>query len=196
MSYWVGALGALLFLCVFLVDGATRPGYSSVRHTVSALALGPRGWLQRANFVVGGASITWGGAGMLTSGDHLLLGVAVTALGLGLVASVVPMDPMRGYPPGTAEADPEEFTAAHALHDGAGALVFLALPVVSAVSAFALPGITWTVGAALMTVVLVAAMAAFERGWREDSPTTGVAQRAVLLPGLVWVATVLLALRG
>lgn len=196
MTHWIGAVGAALFVTIFLVDGATRPGYSPTRHTVSALALGPRGWLQRANFLVNGAAITTGAVGLLTSGDHRMLAMVLTIFGLGLVASVVPMDPMRGYPPGAPDGDPAEFSAAHSLHDGAGAIVFFALPVITVVSAFALPGIIWTVGAVVVTIVLMAALAAFQRGWQEDSPTTGTAQRAVLVPGLLWVAAVFLALGG
>lgn len=46
-----GALGAPLFVAVFLVEGARREGYDPMREPVSSLALGPRGWVQRANFV-------------------------------------------------------------------------------------------------------------------------------------------------
>src|SRR5690606_4998179 len=123
MAYWTGALGAVLFVLVFLVDGATRPGYSPTRHTVSALALGPRGWLQRASFVLCGAAITGSAAWLLVSGDHRTLGLVLTVLGLGLVASVVPMAPMRGYPPSAPDRDPTELSTAHAVHDVAGAAV-------------------------------------------------------------------------
>ena len=193
MPYWVGAAGAVLFVAVFTLDGMTRPGYSPSRHTVSALALGPRGWLQRANFVIGGAAITGAAVTLLTSGEHRMLGLVLTMFGLGLVVSVVPMDPMRGYPPGTPEGDPEEFSTAHAVHDGAGMLVFFALPVIAGVSAFALPGIVWTVVGLLVAVILLAGLAAFDRAWREDSPTTGTAQRSALVPGLLWVAVIFLA---
>lgn len=193
MPYWIGALGATLFVVVFLLDGMTRPGYSPTRHTVSALALGPRGWLQQANFVLCGAAVTASAVGLLVSGDHRMLGLVLTIFGLGLVVSVVPMDPMRGYPPGTPDRDPKELSTAHAVHDGAGAAVFFALPVISAVSAFALPGIGWTVGAVLVTIALMAALTAFNRAWEEDSPTTGTVQRAVLVPGCLWVAAVFVA---
>ncbi|HEX6236677.1 MAG TPA: DUF998 domain-containing protein [Acidimicrobiales bacterium] len=49
---WGGAAGAVGFVMVFLVDGATRPGYSPARHPVSALSLGSRGWVQVTSFVV------------------------------------------------------------------------------------------------------------------------------------------------
>lgn len=194
MANWVGAIGATLFVVVFLIDGVTRPDYSPTRHPVSALALGPRGWIQRANFVVCGAAITAGALGMLTGGGHRMLALALVVLGLGLVASVLPMDPMRGYPPGAPEGDPEEFSAAHAMHDGAGAIVFFALPVIAGISAFALPGLGWTITAALMTILLLAALAAFDREWKEGSATAGTAQRRFLVPGLIWVAIIFLAL--
>lgn len=193
MAPWIGALGAAAFVAVFLVDGATRPGYSPTRHTVSALALGPRGWLQRTNFVVCGAAIAAGSVGLLLDGEHRMLSLALTILGLGLVASVIPMDPMRGYPPGTPEGDPAEFSRAHAMHDGAGAVVFFSLPVIAGISAFALPGVIWTVAGIVLTLVLMATLSAFTRGWSEDSPTTGTAQRAALVPGLLWVAAIFLA---
>lgn len=194
MANWVGAIGATFFVLVFLIDGATRPGYSPTRHPVSALALGPRGWVQRANFVACGAAITAGALGVLTGGGHRMLALALVVLGLGLVASVVPMDPMRGYPPGAPEGEPEEFSAAHSMHDGAGAIVFFALPVIAGISAFALPGFGWTITAALMTILLLATLAAFDRAWKEGSATAGTAQRRFLVPGLVWVAMIFLAL--
>jgi hypothetical protein len=49
-----GALGPLLFAVTYTIDGATRPGYDALRDTVSALSLGPGGWIQIANFVVFG----------------------------------------------------------------------------------------------------------------------------------------------
>jgi hypothetical protein len=50
-----GVVGGPLFVAVFLVEGATRAGYDSLRHPFSSLALGDSGWMQIANFVVAGA---------------------------------------------------------------------------------------------------------------------------------------------
>ena len=50
-----GIVGPLLFIVVFLVEGATRPGYSAWRNFVSELALSNEGWQQIANFLVCGA---------------------------------------------------------------------------------------------------------------------------------------------
>ena len=49
-----GVVGPLLFIVVFLVEGATRPGYSVWRNFVSELALSDQGWEQIANFIVCG----------------------------------------------------------------------------------------------------------------------------------------------
>ena len=49
-----GAIGPLLFIVIFLIEGATRPGYSVWQDAVSALELGEGGWMQSATFNVCG----------------------------------------------------------------------------------------------------------------------------------------------
>ena len=92
-------------MIVFLIEGATRPGYGARRHYVSQLSLGEGGWMQIANFLLcgllslcfalglrrtlqGSTGATWG---------PLLL--AVFGLGL-IVAGIFVTDPALGYPPG------------------------------------------------------------------------------------------------
>lgn len=45
-----GAIGPILFILVFLIEGATRPGYSAWHKFVSDLRVGNQGWVQIANF--------------------------------------------------------------------------------------------------------------------------------------------------
>jgi hypothetical protein len=52
-----------VFVAVFLAEGAARDGYRPLRHPVSSLALGPRGWIQAGNFAVTGAMLLSGAAG-------------------------------------------------------------------------------------------------------------------------------------
>lgn len=52
-----GVAGTLLFLAIYLIEGATRPGYSALRGTISSLSFGPEGWIQRANFLLCGLSV-------------------------------------------------------------------------------------------------------------------------------------------
>ncbi|RZU62766.1 DUF998 domain-containing protein [Zhihengliuella halotolerans] len=192
MAFLVGAGGAVLFVVVFLLDGLTRPGYSPTRQTVSALALGPRGWIQTANFLVCGASMAAGGSAVVLAGQYLL-GALLAVFGLGLVVSgVFRMDPMRGYPPGTPDADPAAFSRQHQLHDHAGAVVFFSLPVTAVVGAFVLPGLMWKVATVAVVIILVLALNAFSRDWEADAPRTGLAQRAFIVPGCLWIAGVFL----
>jgi len=54
LAAWAGILGPALFVLVFTLEGALRPGYNALSTYVSALSLGPRGWIQMTNFVVFG----------------------------------------------------------------------------------------------------------------------------------------------
>ncbi len=47
--------GSVLFNATFLIDGAFRPGYGTLRQPMSALSLGHGGWVQVTNFIVFGA---------------------------------------------------------------------------------------------------------------------------------------------
>jgi hypothetical protein len=190
----LGAVGALAFLLGSTVDGLTRPGYSLVRHPVSALALGTRGWLQSLTFVLCGALIAAGGAGVWSA--SWLLGAGVIVLGLGLVASgIYPMDPARGYPPGTPDGDPPSFSRRHIRHDQAGAVVFFTMPVLPLVAALtsALPApLRWV--SALAAAVVAVGVGAFTKAWEANSPRAGLAQRLALAGGLGWLAAMLLVL--
>lgn len=53
---WAGIIGPVLFVGVFMIEGWLRPGYDSKGMFVSALSLGPRGWIQIVNFVFVGVS--------------------------------------------------------------------------------------------------------------------------------------------
>jgi hypothetical protein len=117
---------------VFLLEGAVREGYRPLRHPVSSLALGPRGWIQAANFTVAGTMLLAGAAGLLRAGDAVVGSQAVPPLigaaGAGLIASAVfTTDPVSGYPPGTPDA-PARPSRAGTAHNLAAVPVFLGLP--------------------------------------------------------------------
>ncbi|AEF42321.1 DUF998 domain-containing protein [Hoyosella subflava] len=189
----IGAVGTVGFAVVFLVDGWTRTGYRWLRHPVSALALGDRGWVQTTNFAVSGAMIAAGGVGAL--GVSVLLGGSITLLGLALIASgIFPMDAMRGYPPGTTDTTPTTFTRRHLWHDRAGAVVFLLLPVLPAIAAVT-ADFGWAVRtySALTSVLAVVLVHRFTTAWESDAPRTGLWQRAALILVLSWLAAVCVA---
>ncbi len=127
-----GLAAGPVFVTVFLIDGATREGYRPSRHPVSSLALGPRGWVQAANFAVTGTLFLAGAAGLRRADDRALSARAGQALigaaGAGLIGSAVfTADPVSGYPPGTPDAlvRPSRTGMAHTL---AAVPVFAGLP--------------------------------------------------------------------
>src|SRR6266508_2010580 len=100
-----GVIGPVLFVVVFLVEGATRPGYDPMRMFVSLLSLSDLGWQQIANFVVSGALVLGGAVGLrrvFTEGPGsrwgpILIGVAGVGM---MLAGVFVTDAGYGYPPG------------------------------------------------------------------------------------------------
>lgn len=196
-----GAAGAVLFVVVFLVDGATRAGYSPTRHPVSALALGGRGWVQTASFLVtGGAMGAFAlgvrhalGPGLATAWGSLLLAVFAA----GLVASgVFLMDAPAGYPPGEPGGGPTTWHGT--AHQIAGLVVFTALPAAALVLAARFrttPGLEWlgitSVGAGVLTAALAAAFAAVDEA---GGTAAGLLQRAAIIVGWGWIALVSITL--
>ena len=191
-----GAAGAVAFVMVFLVDGATRPGYSPARHPVSALSLGSQGWVQVTSFVVTGVLMVALAAGLRRSWrpERAVWGPALIAVfGAGLVVSgVFAMDPALGYPPGAPAGVPHAPSAGHQVHDLAGLAVFLSLPAAALVLAGrfrASPGgRAWAIYSAATGLAVLALFAGFAVAWEHESSTVGLVQRATILVGWTWVA--------
>lgn len=187
----VGAAGAWLFVAVALLDGVTRPGYDPVRQPVSALALGARGWVQTTNFVVSGLLITTSALGIHRATDGFWLAGLVAVFGLALVASgVFPMDPMRGYPPGTPEGDPPTTSRRHQLHDHAGAAVFGSLPLCAVAAALTLDEPAWVAYSVVTVITFTVGAGWFATTWENDDPRTGLIQRLAIVPGWIWLGLV------
>lgn len=97
--------GSLLFALTYLIEGATRPDYNAWQQAVSALSLGPDGWMQQVNFIVFGLI----SIGMAFVNHKLLKGGrgatwypifrALEGIGL-LVDGIFSQDPAPGYPKG------------------------------------------------------------------------------------------------
>src|SRR2546425_13214700 len=100
-----GVVGPLLFIVVFLIEGATRPGYSAWRHFVSQLATGPAGWMQVANFLVFGSLMLAFAAGLrqaLRPGRASIAAPIFVGLfgSIMIVAGIFVTDPALGNPVG------------------------------------------------------------------------------------------------
>ncbi len=126
LALWAGVIGPALFVLVFLLEGALRPGYNALNTYVSALSLGPRGWIQIANFLLFGGlllAFTWALRGVFPSGKASRGGVILLAIiGIGYLASgPFVMDPM-GTPL-------SEATWHGTTHGILGGIVFLLMPI-------------------------------------------------------------------
>ena len=115
-----GTVGGLLFTAAYLVEGATRAGYDGLAEPISALSLGPGGWMQRLNFAgfgvllaasaLGWRAVLGGGPGSVAY--PLLRGIA----GVGLVMDgLLSQDPEPGYPPGARAVPPSLHGQLHTL---------------------------------------------------------------------------------
>ena len=100
-----GTAGGLVFTAAYLAEGATRLGYAALAEPISALSLGPGGWVQRLSFIVFGAAMAASAVGWRTVLRGGPGGTAYPLLrviaGLGLVLDgLFSQDPAPGYPPG------------------------------------------------------------------------------------------------
>ncbi|HKW59716.1 MAG TPA: DUF998 domain-containing protein [Candidatus Dormibacteraeota bacterium] len=198
---YAGVVGPLLFIVVFLLEGATRPGYSAWRHYVSQLATGDFGWMQVLNFLVGGMLVLAFAAGLGHAlrgtrgsiGAPVLFGLFAIAL---LVAGVFSTDPALGYPVGAAPVH----TVHGAIHGFAGLAAFSTLPVAAFVMAWHFgsePGAgRWrlyslAVGLVIIVFFIASTVASTMDGlgtWH-NAPT-GFFQRIAIITGWTWIAMV------
>jgi hypothetical protein len=105
------ALGWVAFTATFLIAGAARPGYDPWREAISALSLGPGGWVQQANFIGLGALLVvsaFGWRQALQPGTAARAYPVLKALtGISLIgAGFFAQDPAPGYPPGAIQTAP------------------------------------------------------------------------------------------
>jgi len=193
---WAGPL----FTATFLAEGAARDGYRPLRHPVSSLALGPRGWVQTANFAVTGVLCLAGAAGLRRTGE-LLAGcrsgpIMIAAAGAGLIgAAAFRTDPVGGYPPGTPEG-PATFSHVGLAHNLAAIPVFLGLPAAAASYGWR----SWRAGqpgfaiyCAATAVTMPVAMALAGAGFSQSSRLReygGLFQRASIITGFAWLTAV------
>jgi hypothetical protein len=193
-----GMIAGPAFVAVFLAEGAARDGYRPLRHPVSSLALGPRGWIQAGNFAVTGAMLLSGAGGLARGAGPAAGGRAVPALigaaGAGLVAAAVfATDPVSGYPPGTPDALPEP-SRAGAAHNLAAIPVFFGLPA----AALACGWRSWRRGqrgfgvySAGTGISMLATMALASAGFGQSPRLVnlgGLFQRASIITGFAWLS--------
>jgi hypothetical protein len=186
-----------VFVAAFLVEGAVRDGYRPLRHPVSSLALGSRGWIQTGNFAVAGTLFLAGAAGLARASDPGASRRAAPALigaaGAGLIgAALFPTDPVSGYPPQTPDALTEPSRTGTA-HNIAAVPVFFGLPA----AALAVSWRSWRAGqrgfglySAGTAVTMLATMALAAAGFGQSPRFVhlgGLFQRASIITGFAWL---------
>ena len=196
-----GAIGPVLFVIAFLIEGATRPGYDAVRTTISTLSWGDQGWMQIGAFLlfgvltlafaVGIARALGGGIAVVAAAG--LLGVAGAGL---IVAGLFLTDPIFGYPP-----TPPGYVAPSlhgTIHNLASLIIFLAIPAACLVLTPRLGrdpgGRGWALFSAVSGVVMLLLLAWFFQSVTAETHAAGagphiagLAERAVSLVGCGWL---------
>jgi uncharacterized protein DUF998 len=192
-----GAIGGPLFVLVFLVEGARRDGYDPMREPVSSLALGQRGWIQRANFVGTGllmlafadglrqtSAATPGGSRL---GPRLVATYAIGLIGAGIFVTEAPADAVAERP-GARPAGLEG-----TLHVAFSVQVFAALSAAALVYArwFAMHGRqSLARGSALVGALVPAGIMVFGRAQGREDPlgrAAGLIQRLTIALGWGWL---------
>jgi len=201
-----GVVGPLLFIVVFLIEGATRPGYSAWHNYVSSLSTSNQGWEQIVNFLMCGLLVLGFAVGLrqvLRTGRSAVWGpILFGVFGLALVtAGIFVTDGSLGYPPGTTTSGPQ--TLHGTIHGVAGLVTFFSLAITCFVMARRFAGDPnwkgWALASILVGIALIVLFIAFttvsaldESGVLPNSPT-GLLQRIAIILGWGWMA--LLALR-
>jgi hypothetical protein len=203
LATWAGSVGPALFVATFTIEGWHRPGYDERSMFISALALGPRGWIQSLNFVVIGVLFilfTRGIAAEFREGKASRAGPALlTISGVSFLASgPLVMDP--------ASTPRDQMSLHGTLHGVFGALVFSLSPASCFVFLRRFRGDPrwrwlhpWTLAAAAIIVAavgtqVVATKPPFAPNWL--SAWGGLIQRAALITYLAWVFAFSVGLRS
>jgi hypothetical membrane protein len=195
-----GILGSAMFVTVFAIEGALRPGYRPLSTYVSALSIGPRGWVQITNFIVSGTLLLVFARGLAikfkkekTSQASAVL-VAIIASGI-LFSGPFVMDPM--------DTPPAQASVHGLVHSILGGIVFLLMPISCMVLYRRLRSESgwqsfskWTLA---MGILLIATLSLFTFATKIPSLQIvftdwfGLLQRLVLIPFMFWLFTLGLA---
>lgn len=122
-----GMVGPVLFVGIFLIEGWLRNGYDPLSMYVSALSLGPLGWIQIANFIVFGTLLlifTSGVADEFKKGKASKAGpilLLISSIGFFFSGPFV-MDPMSTLP--------GDMSVHGRIHGILGGIVFTLMPVI------------------------------------------------------------------
>ena len=194
-------IGTLLFVATFTLEGWLRPGYQPLAMYVSALSLGPRGWIQIANFIIFGVLMfvfTRGVAAEFPNGRAARRGLSLLTI---IAVCYLLSGPFVMDPTGTSISQ----TTVHGLiHGILGAVAFLLMPASCFVylRLFNLdPGWRslrwWTLALGMISaaaLILLTIASKFPQFQILFADWLGLIQRALIVPFMAWVFLFALAL--
>jgi hypothetical protein len=189
-----GAIAPYLFILVFVNIGAKRRGYRPRRHYVSLLAIGPGGWMQRANFITCGLAMLW-----FSTAQSGALAFTIGVFGGALIGSGVWVaDPALGYPLGTPSAWPPPMTPHGLVHNVAGLVAFVSVIATAVIGGLRADGFFRIYSFAVAATVaysFVSFARLSERAAKEPSADVpvGLIQRIAIVAGWTYITS--LALR-
>src|SRR4051812_15706279 len=94
-AMWAGIIGPVLFVSLVVIEGRLRVGYDSREMYISALSLGPRGWVQILNFVISGLLFLVFARGVAAEAPSRVGPALLTIIALGyLLSGLFGMDPV------------------------------------------------------------------------------------------------------
>jgi hypothetical membrane protein len=194
LAAWAGMIGSALFVAVFTIEGALRPSYAWLSTYISALSLGPRGWIQMTNFVLLGALLFVFARGVAAEfetgkasrgGPILLTIIAI----LFVVSGPFVMDPM-GTPL-------DQVTVHGTIHGLAGGIIFTLMPIICFVFLRRFradpawrPLSAWTLVLGIVVAAAVLMLTATSKSPALQSAFSawqGLIQRTIVVPFMLWI---------
>ena len=195
---WYPVIGSMAFLVTSCAEAARRPDYDAWHQALSALSLGPRGWVQMINFLVLAAIIlstvaVWrrilrgGTGGMAVPALTALTGVSFVVCGL------MPQDPAPGYDPmGLNLTAPTLTGSIHLAFAGLAALGSIGMLFVMARRYRETPGWDgWSGLTRCLAAAMIVAIVVYGVWSRAPAGYAGTFERAALLIPTVWAAAFL-----
>ena len=193
-----GVVAGPLFIAVFLMEGVLRTGYDPLRQPVSALSIGPRGWIQQANFfVTGGLNLTYAfglSSALAAYGGSFWIPLLFGVYGAGLIGAGIFTTDVTGLMP--VPRDRSQRTRAGILHDICSLPVFVALFALGFLFAnlFASAGEGgWATYSIVSSLVLAASFVLAGMGFSGPPRLQrfgGLFQRISIIAGWGWLALV------
>jgi hypothetical protein len=199
-----GAIAGPFFIVVFLIEGAPRNRYDPLREAVSALAIGPRGWVQQANFIVTGALMFAYAFGLSSAlrayGGSFWAPLLVGIYALGLIGAGIFVTDRPGLRDRSAERRKRHVRGI--LHDVCSLFAFIPLFIAFFVlhQLFAAAGAYgWAVYSGASAVLFGVGFILFVRGFASTgrlASIRGLFQRITIAIGWIWLSLVAAHLMG